>query len=48
MDSTAASYTYMGSPATFVKAGFTDVTPPGRERRMFRIILSDIAATQGR
>jgi hypothetical protein len=29
-------YTYMGSPATFEKAGFTDVTPPGRERRVMR------------
>ena len=46
--STAVSYTYMGSPQTFIRAGFSDVTPPGRERRMFRIILSDIAATQGR
>ena len=43
MDSTAASYTYMGSPATFVKAGFTDVTPPGRERRIFRISLNHAA-----
>ena len=44
---TAASYTYMGTPSTFIRAGFSDVTPPGRERRMFRIILSDIAATLG-
>ena len=48
VDPTAASYTYMGSPQTFIRAGFTDVTPPGRERRMFRIILDDIGATQGR
>ena len=48
VESTDASYTYMGSPETFIRAGFSDVTPPGRERRMFRIILSDIAATQGR
>ena len=48
VDSTAASYTYMGSPETFIRAGFSDVTPSGRERRMFRIILSNIAATQGR
>ena len=48
VESTAVSYTYMGSPETFIRAGFSDVTPPGRERRMFRIILSDIAATQGR
>ena len=48
VESTVASYTYMGSPETFIRAGFSDVTPSGRERRMFRIILSDIAATQGR
>ena len=48
VESTAVSYTYMGSPETFVRAGFSDVTPPDRERRIFRIILSDIAATQGR
>ena len=29
-------YTYMGSPATFRAAGFRDVTPPGRQRRVFR------------
>lgn len=29
-------YTYMGAPATFLKAGFVDVTPPGRERRVMR------------
>ena len=48
VESTAVSYTYMGSPETFIRAGFSDVTPSGRERRMFRIILSNIAATQGR
>ena len=48
VESTAASYTYMGLPETFIRAGFSDVTPPGRVRRMFRIILSNIAATQGR
>ena len=48
VESTAVSYTYMGSPETLIRAGFSDVTPRGRERRMFRIILSDIAATQGR
>lgn len=37
----ASSYTYMGSPGTFTRAGFTDVTPPGRERRIFRILLDD-------
>jgi hypothetical protein len=29
-------YTYMGSPSTFKRAGFRDVTPPGRERRVMR------------
>jgi GNAT superfamily N-acetyltransferase len=29
-------YTYMGSPATFRKAGFIDVTPPGRARLVVR------------
>ena len=37
----AASYTYMGSPGTFMKAGFADVTPPARDRRIFRIVLDD-------
>jgi GNAT superfamily N-acetyltransferase len=32
----ARSYTYMGSPRTFERAGFEDVTPPGRERRVMR------------
>jgi len=32
-------YTYMGSPATFRRAGFTDVTPAGQERRVMRLIL---------
>ena len=32
-------YTYMGSPETVRKAGFKDVTPPGQERRVMRIIL---------
>ncbi|HZC04042.1 MAG TPA: GNAT family N-acetyltransferase [Ktedonobacterales bacterium] len=35
----ARLYTYMGSPATFRKAGFTDVTPPGRERLVMRYAL---------
>lgn len=41
VDPTATSYTYMGSPGTFRRAGFTDVTPCGRERRIFRIVLDD-------
>ena len=42
VDPAATSYTYMGSPGTFTRAGFTDVTPPGRERKMFRIVLDDV------
>ena len=33
-------YTYMGSPRTFEAAGFRDVTPPGRERRVYRLRLT--------
>jgi GNAT superfamily N-acetyltransferase len=29
-------YTFMGSPATFRKAGFQDVTPEGQQRRVVR------------
>jgi len=29
-------YTYMGSPATFRKAGFDDVTPKGQQRKVVR------------
>lgn len=29
-------YTYMGSPSTFRKAGFQDVTPAGQERQVMR------------
>ena len=29
-------YTYMGSPATFLKAGFRDVTPAGQVRLVMR------------
>ncbi len=32
-------YTYMGSPATFRAAGFTDVTPSGRERMVMRYVV---------
>ena len=32
------SYTYMGSPATFAAAGFRDVTPPGRDRKVVRYL----------
>ena len=42
VDPGSTSYTYMGSPGTFTREGFTDVTPPGRERKMFRIVLDDV------
>lgn len=32
----APSYTYMGSPNTFLRAGFIDVTPPGQKRSVVR------------
>jgi GNAT superfamily N-acetyltransferase len=32
-------YTYMGSPATFRKAGFHDVTPKGLQRKIVRCIV---------
>lgn len=32
----ARLYTYMGSPATFEKSGFRDVTPSGQERQVMR------------
>ena len=32
----ARLYTYMGSPTTFLKAGFQDVTPPGSPRQIIR------------
>jgi GNAT superfamily N-acetyltransferase len=31
-------YTYMGSPSTFRKAGFRDVTPPGQAREVMRLV----------
>src|SRR5579885_2747171 len=34
-------YTYMGSPATFLRAGFRDVTPPGQARRVMRYVVKD-------
>jgi GNAT superfamily N-acetyltransferase len=33
-------YTYMGAPAIFLQAGFVDVTPPGRERRVMRFTVT--------
>ncbi len=32
----ARLYTYMGAPATFLQAGFADVTPPERTRTVMR------------
>lgn len=32
----APSYTYMGSPNTFLQAGFKNVTPPGQARTVMR------------
>lgn len=34
------SYTYMGSPATFAAAGFSNVTPAGQHRRVVRLALT--------
>ena len=36
VESGAPSYTYMGSPKTFRRAGFDDVTPAGRKRKVMR------------
>ena len=36
VEPSAPSYTYMGSPNTFVRAGFTDVTPSGQKRSVMR------------
>ena len=34
-------YTYMGSPATFLRAGFRDVTPPGQARLVMRYVVEE-------
>ena len=36
-------YTYMGSPSTFRRAGFHDVTPSGQARRVMRCVLGTLA-----
>ena len=36
----APSYTYMGTPDTFLRAGFVDVTPAGQKRLVMRYTLS--------
>ncbi|MGQ0658036.1 MAG: hypothetical protein ACT4NU_08080 [Chromatiales bacterium] len=33
-------YTYMGSPSTFRKAGFQDVTPRGQTRQVMRYFVA--------
>ncbi len=40
-------YTYMGSPAAFRKAGFQDVAPPERERRIMRCVVDKRALRKG-
>ncbi len=44
VDPDSPSYTYMGTPETFRRAGFTDVTPAGQARRVMRF---NIAAEIG-
>ena len=39
VESSARSYTYMGSPSTFLAAGFRDVTPPGQARTVMRYVI---------
>lgn len=34
-------YTYMGSPATFLKGGFHDITPAGQARQVMRYFIDD-------
>ena len=36
VEPSAPSYTYMGSPNTFLQAGFADVTSPGQKRSVMR------------
>jgi GNAT superfamily N-acetyltransferase len=36
-------YTYMGSPSTFRRAGFHDVTPAGRARRVMRCVVGPLS-----
>jgi GNAT superfamily N-acetyltransferase len=37
-------YTYMGSPATYLRAGFRDVTPPGQARLVMRYVFHDLVS----
>lgn len=34
----STSYTFMGAPSTFLKAGFVDVTPEGQQRVVMRSV----------
>jgi GNAT superfamily N-acetyltransferase len=36
-------YTYMGSPSTFRRAGFHDVTPAGQARRVMRCVVGPLS-----
>jgi GNAT superfamily N-acetyltransferase len=38
-------YTYMGSPSTFRKAGFRDVTPAGQARQVMRYVSEGMGGT---
>lgn len=41
----ARLYTYMGFPATFLRAGFRDVTPPGQARLVMRYVRDERVGT---
>lgn len=43
----ARLYTYMGAPATFLQAGFVDVTPPDRARKVMRYTVDERDAPGG-
>ena len=45
VDPGARLYTYMGSPGTFRRAGFRDVTPLGQSRAVMRYVAASSAAT---
>ena len=46
VEPTASSYTYMGSPNTFLQAGFKDVTPSGQKRTVMRRHISASERTE--
>jgi hypothetical protein len=39
-------YTYMGSPATFLRAGFRNMTPPGQARLVMRYVVNNRAGDE--